>query len=283
MADQGDDQLADALSRMAGGEDDGNGGDGHDEGEGDAETDAGGVHYDDAGDDTLHDAAGVQSGASAVQSGASGDRGEAVARADVNSEAPAEQPEALVRRRPTKPVLAGRVAPDAARPPARPPTPQVAGPGDRAAAPAGASAASAASTASSKSSKSRDSAASGASAPSRPAAPGRPSGPGSASRSVGPHSAPAGAAKPAARRKPPAKAGLFGSLGFRQTIIPICLTTGLLLIASVVLFYLQDPTAVLRQLSPAFPVLALVFGLILLGVGALNMILVQRQLAPKTP
>lgn len=82
----------------------------------------------------------------------------------------------------------------------------------------------------------------------------------------------------AARRPTRKNQSLFASQEFRRTLIPPCLVVGATFLLLMLIFFMLPASAALRQASIILPVGLGVTGLLLLGLGVLNMILVKKEL-----
>ena len=80
-------------------------------------------------------------------------------------------------------------------------------------------------------------------------------------------------------RRPAARVPMFKSIQFRRTAIPILLTTGLMLFVVAGLKFVVNPDAVLATLPIGMCLAMVGAGVVLLGVAALNMVMVHHQLA----
>ena len=69
------------------------------------------------------------------------------------------------------------------------------------------------------------------------------------------------------------------SASFKQTLIPILLTCGVMLPLFGALHFVMDEDSVFGALPPWFCIMLLIIGLVLLGFAVLNMIVVKNQLA----
>ena len=86
-----------------------------------------------------------------------------------------------------------------------------------------------------------------------------------------------------ASRRPPAKKkqSLTGSIEFRRTLIPPCLVVGGSFLLLTAIFFMLPSTAALSHASIILPLGIGIVGLMVLGVGALNMIMVKKELDSK--
>jgi len=114
-----------------------------------------------------------------------------------------------------------------------------------------------------------------------PAKPAAPSVAKPAARSAAPSTAPAAVepieyAKPASKKHK--KVPFFATLEFRQTVIPPLLAGGGGLIVLGILYFLQPSDAALRQLGATVPLVVGLIGVVLIGMGVLNMTKVKQQL-----
>jgi hypothetical protein len=75
----------------------------------------------------------------------------------------------------------------------------------------------------------------------------------------------------------PKRASVSKSPAFRQTVIPVLLTTGALMLVAVVLKWVVHPDAPLAAMPTWMVVLLVVSGIAILAVAGLNVIQVQRQ------
>jgi hypothetical protein len=83
------------------------------------------------------------------------------------------------------------------------------------------------------------------------------------------------------RPAPPAltkRVPLHARLGFRRTMIPILLTLGLALPVTAIWWMIQEDDSPIRELGWQFPVTLTVIGIVMLGLGILNMVQVKRQM-----
>lgn len=143
-------------------------------------------------------------------------------------------------------------------------------------------------------------------APASTRRPARPSAPTATSQSAAPSPvgpspvAPARAARPSApvvdrppepvapvsyarKNVKPAKQALTGTIEFRRALIPSCLVLGVLFPLLTILFFARPKTDALRAIPPYLPIAMAVIGVVLLAIGALNMVLVKNELDAKKP
>ncbi len=71
---------------------------------------------------------------------------------------------------------------------------------------------------------------------------------------------------------------LHKQMGFRQTIIPILLTLGVLLPAIAVMRYVMGPDSMIGSLAPWYSYILLAVGALMLVLAVINMIQVKNQL-----
>ncbi len=79
----------------------------------------------------------------------------------------------------------------------------------------------------------------------------------------------------------PVHGSILKTLAFRRTSIPVLLTLGLVLLIVGSLKFLRDPESPFAALSLWLVLTVMVMGLILIGLGVFNMILVKQQLEAK--
>lgn len=86
-------------------------------------------------------------------------------------------------------------------------------------------------------------------------------------------------AKPVAR---PRRTPMFKSLGFRRTIIPVMLSSGVMMIVMAAAKLVVDEEAPLARLPGWISLVLVVTGLIMLALGAANMMMVRTELARRS-
>ena len=77
------------------------------------------------------------------------------------------------------------------------------------------------------------------------------------------------------------RAALYRTIGYRQTLIPILLTCGVLMLVFAALRPVLGPDSALAELPAWVPALLAVTGLVLLGFAGLNMASVRTELAER--
>lgn len=70
----------------------------------------------------------------------------------------------------------------------------------------------------------------------------------------------------------------MASLEYRRTLIPSCLVVGVMFPLLTIAFFLQPQTWALRHANLLIPVSIGIVGLLVLGVGVLNMLMVKKEL-----
>jgi hypothetical protein len=76
---------------------------------------------------------------------------------------------------------------------------------------------------------------------------------------------------------------LYARLSFRRTLIPILLTMGVALPGCAIWWCFLDADSPLKSISISFPITLAAVGLVLLGLGVMNMLFVKHQLEQQTP
>ena len=80
----------------------------------------------------------------------------------------------------------------------------------------------------------------------------------------------------------PRRTPYFKKLGFRQTAIPVLLTSGVMMIAAAVVQRVADEESPLARMPGWSGIVMVVVGLVLILLGVLNMLAVKSELASKT-
>jgi hypothetical protein len=82
----------------------------------------------------------------------------------------------------------------------------------------------------------------------------------------------------AAPYRPPPRMPVYKTIGFRRTLIPVCLVLGVMLPVMGAVKFVADPDATAAAMAPWLSGTLIALGLLLLVIGVLNMLAVKQQL-----